>query len=167
MQPKNINIDADKLIELCFKLSDLSIKYSCNFNVLENGIEPKQLGLKDILNNFITYRKKTIKRKSLFNKEKISKRLKILDGYLIAYKYLEAELYNSKPDIIIIISPHGKLHEEAFTINQQPELKVNFKEFGDLITEKTFLNELGLGYRIKESIEKKKESIDEVSSIVK
>ena len=90
LKPKNINIDADKLIELCFKLSDLSIKYSCNFNVLENGIEPKQLGLKDILNNFITYRKKTIKRKSLFNKEKISKRLKILDGYLIAYKYLEA-----------------------------------------------------------------------------
>ena len=50
---------------------------------------PKQLGLKDILNNFITYRKTTIKRKSLFNKEKISKRLKILDGYLIAYKYLD------------------------------------------------------------------------------
>ncbi len=70
-----------------------------------------------------------------------------------AYKHLEGELYNSKPDIIIIISPHGKLHKEAFTINQQPELKVNFKEFGDLITEKTFLNELGLGYRIKESIE--------------
>ena len=76
-----------------------------------------------------------------------------LNKTIEAYKYLEAELYNSKPDIIIIISPHGKLHKEAFTINQQPELKVNFKEFGDLITEKTFLNELGLGYRIKESIE--------------
>ncbi len=70
-----------------------------------------------------------------------------------AYKHLEAELYNSKPDIIIIISPHGKLHKEAFTINQNPELKVNFKDFGDLITNKVFSNELGLGYRIKESIE--------------
>ena len=90
LKPRNRNIEAEKLIELCFKLSDLSIKYSCNFNVLENGILPKQLGLKDILNNFITYRKTTIKRKSLFNKEKISNRLNILDGYLIAYKYLDA-----------------------------------------------------------------------------
>jgi topoisomerase-4 subunit A len=90
LKPRNRNIEAKKLIELCFKLSDLSTRYSCNFNVLENGILPKQLGLKDILNNFITYRKTTVKRKSLFNKEKIVKRLIILDGYLIAYKYLDA-----------------------------------------------------------------------------
>ncbi len=76
-----------------------------------------------------------------------------LNKTIEAYKYLEAELYNSKPDIIIIISPHGKLHEEAFTINQQPELKVNFKEFGDLVTKKNFINELKLGYKIKESVE--------------
>jgi len=89
LKPKNKKIDANKLVGLCFKLSDLSIKYSCNFNVLENGISPKRLGLKDILNNFINHRKKTIKRKSLFNKEKILKRLKILDGYLKVYKYLD------------------------------------------------------------------------------
>ena len=89
LKPKNKNIDAEKLIELCFKLSDLSTKYYCNFNVLENGISPKQLGLKDILNNFISYRKITIKRKSIFNKEKISNKLIILNGYLIAYKYLD------------------------------------------------------------------------------
>ena len=90
LKPKNRNINSEKLIELCFKLSDLSTKYSCNFNVLENGISPKQRGLKEILNSFINYRKTTIKRKSLFNKEKISKRLKILEGYLIAYKHLDA-----------------------------------------------------------------------------
>ena len=54
LKPKNRNIDSTRLIELCFKLSDLAIKYSCNFNtLLENGILPKQLGLKEILNNFI------------------------------------------------------------------------------------------------------------------
>ncbi len=90
LKPKNRNIEAEKLVELCFKLSDLSTKYSCNFNVLENGISPKQIGLKDILNNFLKYRKVTIKRNSLFNKEKITKRLKILNGYLIVFKYLDA-----------------------------------------------------------------------------
>ena len=90
LKPKNRNINSDKLVELCFKLSDLSTKYSCNFNVLENGLIPKQMGLKNILSNFIEYRRETIKRKSNFNKDKIINRLKILNGYLIAYKYLDA-----------------------------------------------------------------------------
>tara|TARA_Y100000590_G_scaffold457815_1_gene611236 strand:+ start:345 stop:2546 length:2202 start_codon:yes stop_codon:yes gene_type:complete len=89
LKPKNRNINANKLMELCFQLSDLSTKYSCNFNVLENGKLPKLIGLKEILNNFINFRRNTIKRKSLFNKERILKRLKILEGYLIAYKYLD------------------------------------------------------------------------------
>ncbi|MFA6466493.1 MAG: AmmeMemoRadiSam system protein B [Patescibacteria group bacterium] len=71
-----------------------------------------------------------------------------------AYKDLEHELYASKPDIIIIISSHANISGgQFFTINQQPKLKVNFKEFGDLITKLEFNNELGFGYKIKESCE--------------
>ena len=89
LKPKNRKLNANKLIELCFKLSDLSIRFSCNFNVLIDGKSPEQLGLKDILNNFIKFRLTTIKRKSIFNIEKIKKRLEILEGYLIAFKFLD------------------------------------------------------------------------------
>jgi topoisomerase-4 subunit A len=89
LKPKNRNIDSSKLIKLCFKLSDLSIRYSCNFNVLVNGSSPKQLGLKEILKNFIDFRFLTIKRKATFNIDKIKKRLEILEGFLIAYKFLD------------------------------------------------------------------------------
>jgi len=89
LKPRNSNINSSKLIELCFKLSDLSIRYSCNFNVLVNGVSPQQLGLKEILKNFINYRLTTIKRKTLFNIDKINKRLEILEGYLIVYKFLD------------------------------------------------------------------------------
>ena len=74
-------------MELCFKLSNLSTSFSCNFNVLENGVIPKQLGLKDILLHFINHRKTTIKRKSLFNINKIKLRLEILEGYLIVTNF--------------------------------------------------------------------------------
>ena len=70
LKPKNRNINSNKLIELCFKLSDLSIKYSCNFNALEKGRIPKQLGLKAILSQFVDFRKITVKRKSKFNIDK-------------------------------------------------------------------------------------------------
>ena len=43
LKPKNRNIDSKKLIELCFKLSDLSIRFSCNFNVLIDGISSKTI----------------------------------------------------------------------------------------------------------------------------
>jgi MEMO1 family protein len=71
-----------------------------------------------------------------------------------AYKSLEHDLYSSKPDIIIIISPHAnKQGGEFFTINQQPQLKVDFKQFGDLVSKLQFDNEIGFGYKIKESCE--------------
>jgi len=89
LKPKNKKINAIKLIELCFKLSDLSIRYSCNFNVLVDGGSPKLLGLKEILIHFIEYRFLTIRRKAFFNIEKNNNRLQILKGYLIIYKFLD------------------------------------------------------------------------------
>ena len=88
--PKNRNIDSQKLMDLCFKLTDISIKYSCNFNVLINGLEPKQIGLSEILLNFLDHRRISIKRKSEFNINKIRKRLEILRGYQIVFKNLDA-----------------------------------------------------------------------------
>jgi len=89
LKPKNRNIDIYKLVELCFKLSDLSIKYSCNFNALEKGRIPKQLGLKSILGQFIDFRKTTVKRKSKYNVNKNNQRLEILKGYLIVFANLD------------------------------------------------------------------------------
>ena len=89
LKPKNRNIDKNKLVDLCFKLTDLSIKYSCNFNVLEKGRVPKQLGLRSILIQFIDFRKLTIKRKSKFNINKNNVRLEILKGYLIVFANLD------------------------------------------------------------------------------
>ena len=90
LKPKNRNINSEKLIELCFRLSDLSIRFSCNFNMLIDGISPKLLGLKDIIKYFLEFRVSTIKRKANFNIKKIKQRLEILEGYLIAYKFLDA-----------------------------------------------------------------------------
>ena len=89
LKPKNRNIDINKLVDLCFKLSDLSIKYSCNFNALEKGRIPKQLGLKSILSQFIDFRKVTVKRKSKYNINKNNQRLEILKGYLVVFANLD------------------------------------------------------------------------------
>jgi MEMO1 family protein len=51
-----------------------------------------------------------------------------------ALKTLEQDLYLTKPQIIITISPHGSLFSDAFSINAHTEFKSFFEQFGDLST---------------------------------
>ena len=158
--PKNRNINSKKLIELCFKLTDLSIKYSCNFNVLINGIEPKQIGLTEILNNFLDHRKISIKRKSEFNINKIKRRLEILRGYQVVFKNLDKiiKIIRSKEDpkkelvkkfklslvqVDSILSMRlGSLKkiDEKNIITEISELNKELKKLKKLITDKKTLN---------------------------
>ena len=178
LKPKNRNIDSNKLIELCFKVSDLSIRYSCNFNVLVEGTYPKLLGLKEILNNFINYRYLTIKRKSKFNIEKINKRLDILKGYLIVYKFIGIiiKIIRSKENPKKIIINKYKLKDiqadailnmrlgslkkldEYETKNEIKRLNEELKFLNKLIKNKSFLNE----YLINEINNTNKELKDEI-----
>ena len=70
-----------------------------------------------------------------------------------ALEKLQEHLYASKPDVIIIISAHGDKMTDSFVLNQAPDLKVNFTDFGDLETKLNFKNEMALGYRLREAVE--------------
>lgn len=69
-----------------------------------------------------------------------------------AYQRLESELYARKPEVLLVISSHS-LHQSSFSINQQPKVNINFKRFGDLITNLEFQNDIAIGYKIKEATE--------------
>ena len=89
IKPKNRNIEADKLIEVLFKYTDLSTKYHCNFNVLLDGKIPKLIGLKEILTNFLNHRRITVKRISEYKINKIQLKIEILLGFIVVYKNLD------------------------------------------------------------------------------
>lgn len=61
-----------------------------------------------------------------------------LDKTALALARLEEDLYLAKPEVICIISPHGKLWPDAFTINFCKEYKSDLREFGDLTTRLKF-----------------------------
>ncbi len=76
------------------------------------------------------------------------KEIKKVDKTKKAMERLEEELYISHPDVIIIISPHGTLFPQAFTLNTAPEYKTDLKEFGDISTKIKFKGEMGLAAKI-------------------
>src|SRR3989344_8584763 len=62
---------------------------------------------------------------------------------------LEEELYLAKPEVIIIISPHGALLRDAFTINYCADYETDLREFGDLATKLKFKGETTLPAKIR------------------
>ena len=66
---------------------------------------------------------------------------------------LEKKLIATKPDIIIILSPHGLLETDKFTILGAKNLFGDFNQFGDWQTKMIFRNDLELSRSIqKESL---------------
>lgn len=70
-----------------------------------------------------------------------------------AYGQLEQALYASKPEVLLLLGKFGETSDQAFVINQKPKVKVEFKNFGDLLTRLEFDTDLALGYKIREATE--------------
>lgn len=81
------------------------------------------------------------------------KNLKRLEATQKAYKKLAEKLAESKAETIIIISPHGPIQANAFTMNLNPQFTANFEEFGDFSTKLIWPGNIGLTHKIKEKME--------------
>lgn len=71
--------DPDILMEKLYKSTPLEDSFSCNFNILVDGM-PKVMGIKEILREWTRFRQNTIVRKYRFSIEKMEKRFHLLMG---------------------------------------------------------------------------------------
>ncbi len=83
--PKSRNVEAPVLMEQLFRLTDLENRIPLNMNVLDGGLVPRVMGLKDALRAFLDHRHEVLERRSQFRLAEIDRRLEVLAGYLIAY----------------------------------------------------------------------------------
>ena len=71
--------DPDKLMARLFKATPLEDSFACNFNVLIAG-QPKVLGVRDILLEWIAFRTECVRRRTYFDLQGKQKRLHLLRG---------------------------------------------------------------------------------------
>ena len=69
--------DPDKLMQKLYRSTTLEDSFACNFNVLING-SPRQLGVKDILTEWITFRIGCVRRELTFELSKKKDKLHLL-----------------------------------------------------------------------------------------
>ena len=121
--PKNRNVEAELLMEALFRNSDLESRFSLNMNVLDGGLVPKVMNIKEVLQAWLNHQKEVLVRRSQFRLEKVLHRLEVLDGYLIVYLNID--------EVIRIIrfedEPKIKL-AETFTLSEvQVEAVLNLR----------------------------------------
>lgn len=72
-------IDPDKLMQKLYRTTPLRDTFSCNFNILVHGY-PKVMGVYDILDEWIAFRKDCVKRRVAFDLKKKKDKLHLLKG---------------------------------------------------------------------------------------
>ncbi|MBM4209767.1 MAG: DNA topoisomerase IV subunit A [Gammaproteobacteria bacterium] len=87
--PKGRKVDVEQLMAHLFATTDLERNYRVNLNVIGLDGRPRVMGLREILSEWLTFRIATVKRRLEWRLDKVSRRLHILDGLLIAYLNLD------------------------------------------------------------------------------
>ena len=85
LDPKTRNVDPAVLMESLFRQTDFETRFSFNMNVLDHGRVPRVMNLREVLQAYLDHRHDVLVRRKNFRIGKIEHRLKILDGYLVAY----------------------------------------------------------------------------------
>jgi topoisomerase-4 subunit A len=83
--PRSNRIDVAGLMAHLFATTDLERTYRVNMNVIGMNGRPGVRNLKDLLSDWLKYRTETVRRRLQYRLDKVSKRLHILDGLMIAY----------------------------------------------------------------------------------
>ena len=73
-----------KILNQLYKMTPLQTSFHYNMLALVDGIQPRILGLKEILGEFIKHRQKVIRRRTEFDLKKAKERAHILEGLKIA-----------------------------------------------------------------------------------
>jgi DNA gyrase subunit A len=151
------DFDPDKILVQLFKYTDLQ----CNFNLnnvslVDSGKQPRLLNIKDLLVEFVTFRRQVVYRRSVYQLNKAKDRLHILEGLKKAI------------DIIDEVIDTIKKSQTKAEAKENLMLKFDFSELqAEYILMMRLQSLVGLEIqRITEEIDEKLKLIEYLESII-
>lgn len=78
-----------KILNQLFKMTALQTSFHYNMLALVDGIQPRTLGLKEILSEFVKHRQIVVRRRTEFELKAAKARAHILEGYKIALDHID------------------------------------------------------------------------------
>jgi topoisomerase-4 subunit A len=152
LEPKNRNIEPEIFMESLFRATDLETRVPLNMNVLDKGVSPKVMNLREVLQAFLDHRHEVLVRRSRFRLERIAERLSVLEAYLAAYLNLDLVIKiirnedEPKPKLVKALKiteeqAEAILNMRLRSLRKLDEMEIR-KEHAALITERKGLNAL-------------------------
>ncbi len=87
--PKSNRVDVEMVMNHLFATTELEKSFRVNLNMIGLDLKPKVKGLTTILSEWIVFRRDTVIKRLTFHKNRIEKRLHLLEGLLIAFLNLD------------------------------------------------------------------------------
>ncbi|RYX79563.1 DNA gyrase subunit A [bacterium] len=78
-----------KVLNQLYKMTALQTSFNYNMLALIDGIQPKILGLQEMLQEFVKHRQNVVRRRTEFELRKAKERAHILEGYKIALDHID------------------------------------------------------------------------------
>jgi len=150
-------IDANKILVELYKYTELQCAFNINnVSLIEAGKQPRLLNIKDLLMEFITFRRSVVYRRSVFQLNKAKDRLHILEGLKKAIDIIDAVIDTIK---------------KSDTKQDAKENLMSKFDFSEMQAEYILMMRLqslvGLEIqKISDEIDEKKRLIEELESII-
>ncbi|PIZ04715.1 MAG: DNA topoisomerase IV subunit A [Gammaproteobacteria bacterium CG_4_10_14_0_8_um_filter_38_16] len=87
--PRSNRVDIDQLMSHLFATTELEKSFRVNFNLIGINGRPQVKSLLTILNEWLTYRIATVRRRLEFRLKNILERLHLLEGFLTVYAHID------------------------------------------------------------------------------
>jgi len=156
--PRSNRVDVEQVMAHLFATTDLERTYRVNLNVIARDGRPRVMGLKTLLEEWLSFRIDTVTRRLQFRLEKVDARLHILDGLMVAYLNLDEVIrivrYEDEPkEALIARFQLSELQAEAILetklrhLARLEEMKIRGEQ-GELAKERDQLTKL-LGSKAK------------------
>lgn len=91
--PRSNRVDLEAVMHHLFATTDLERSYRINMNMIGLDARPAVKNLLEILNEWLVYRRDTVRRRLNYRLEKVLRRLHILQGLLVAYLNLDEVIH--------------------------------------------------------------------------
>lgn len=86
-------VDVEGLMQHLFATTDLESSYRVNINIIGLDGRPQLKNLRTLLQEWLAFRVRTVRRRLQFRLDKVERRLHLLDGLLVAYLNLDEVIH--------------------------------------------------------------------------
>ena len=123
LAPRSARVDAEALMAHLFATTDLERSLRVNMNVIGEDGRPRVRDLRDLLVEWLKFRRATLRRRLKHREDQVSMRLHVLEGLMIAYLNLD--------EVIRIVryeeNPRDRLMERFKLSREQAEGILNIR----------------------------------------